>query len=174
MLSGAQLWECHDAALAVSKGIVRNEADCRDVAQEVLIKVWQKYNSFEGSDEDLLRIARRMATNASIDVLRRTAKQEAQQLELDLTDGGDELLSEQSAMGALLESPDDLLAVAQQKDAIMQAINELPMAQAVAYFMHANDRSFEEIAAHLDTSLVNARQLVSRAVSKLRWVADNY
>lgn len=174
MLSGDQLWSCHDAALAVSKGIVRNEADCRDVAQEILIKVWQKYNNFEGSDADLLRIARKMATNASIDVLRSTARQEAQTTELDLADGGDELLSEQSSVGLLLESPDDLLAAQQQREAIMQAVNDLPLAQSMAYFMHANDRSFEEIAAQLSTSLVNARQLVSRAVAKLRWVAENY
>jgi RNA polymerase sigma-70 factor (ECF subfamily) len=172
-LDSKQLWACHDAALAVSTGILPERADAQDVAQEVLVKVWQRYHDFTGSDDELLRIARRMATNASVDVLRRISRDIGRHLELEVTDAGDELLVEYS-VGTSLDSPEDILAAEQQKAAIMQAVNDLAPQQVAVYFMHANGASFSEIATRLGVSEDNSRQLLSRAIAKLRMVAENY
>lgn len=172
MLTDKKLWDCRDAAVKVARGIVKNDADAEDVAQMVLVKLWQKYHDFKGSDLSLLKIARRLATNQSIDMLRSNSRQQSQQLELDFTTA-DDTLGDSQAM-TLPESPDDILAAEEQKAAIQAAINDLPLPQVVAYFMYGDGRSFEEIAAYLKTNVTNARQLVSRANSELRWVADNY
>lgn len=172
-LTDTQLWACHDAALAVAQGILPEPADAKDVAQEILVKVWQKYHDFEGSEEVLGRIVRRMATNSAIDVLRKLARDSGRHVGIEVTDEGDALLVEYS-VGALLDSPEEILAAEQQKEAIMKALNGLSGSYVTAYFMHANDASFSEIAARLGISEENSRQLVSRAVAKLRRVAENY
>jgi RNA polymerase sigma-70 factor (ECF subfamily) len=172
-LSKDQLWACRDAAKAVAYNVLKHDADAEDIAQNVLVKMWQKYHNFQGSSDNLLRIAKRFATNESIDVLRANNRRQAQQLELDLTGDGDESIAD-SADIASLDSPDDVLEAEEQRAAIQKAINDLPITQVVAYFMAGDGRTFEEIAEHLKTTTANARQLVSRANSELRWVAENY
>lgn len=60
-------------------------------------------------------------------------------------------------------------AVAQAQPVLPEDITELPYDQRTAIEMrYGQDLSFEEIAKRLETSPSNARQLVSRAVRKLR------
>lgn len=67
------------------------------------------------------------------------------------------------------ETPEPVVSEAEETELKEISLASLPMSQKKAMEMrYRNELSFEQIAASLDTTPTNARQLVSRAIRSLR------
>jgi RNA polymerase sigma-70 factor, ECF subfamily len=151
-----RLYDDHAAALfAFVLNVTRNEADTRDVLQEVFIKLARHPESIaDVRDERGFLI--RLSHNAAIDLLRRRAVREKKrdQLALEFT-------------GALAASADpDTQAF---REALSLALGTLPTEQrAVVQLKLWGGLTFEEIAEALEIPLNTAASRYRYGLDKLR------
>ena len=151
-----RIYNDHAQALfAFLLNFTRNEADTRDLLQELFIKLAQR--------PDLLRDVReerpfliRLIHNLAIDLMRRRGTREKNY---------DQFAAEGTIIFALSSTPDEQSF----RDALSQALGDLPPDQrAVVHLKLWEGLTFEQIAAALDLSPNTAASRYRYGLDKLR------
>lgn len=127
---------------------VKNEAMASDIFQEVFMKLHRSKNLYKKQlpfKPWLFTITQ----NALVDEIRKTKKKEYSDIDLDTLEAANSTSSEFNNL--------------------VPVLSELSSTQKIAIEMrYIEDKTFEEIAATLNTSEANVRQIISRAVRNLK------
>ncbi len=130
-------------ATSVAYGIVRNQEDAREVAQDAFVRVWKHLNDFAGQASFSTWLYR-IVYNLSIDLLRRRSPGKAVELDdrTDLDGAPSELLP--------FRGESDPFATVDRSrlvDAMQKALDQLPpYHRAVIVLREVDGLSYEEIA----------------------------
>lgn len=151
-----RLYDEHAQALfAFLLNFTRDEADTRDVLQEVFVKLARQPNRLRGA-RDQRAFLLRLAHNAAIDSMRRRGAREKYQQRFGV---------EQISSFAETTSPDE----AAFRTALSAALGELPPEQrAVVHLKLWEGLTFEQIASALDVPINTAASRYRYGLDKLR------
>lgn len=147
-----------------------NTHDAEDVQQETLLKVMARLDQFSGAQtgprDDLHAWVSRIATNASIDVIRR--RREGKVFSLDHSSNfSDEPWAAQIPSGNA--NPEQGFLRQESRRLLASAISELPPdLRQVCLLMDVLNYSTQEVADHVGVSNVAVRLRLFRAHRKLR------
>jgi RNA polymerase sigma-70 factor, ECF subfamily len=150
--------------------VTGNTCDAEDVRQETLLKALSRLNQFVGNPtyagDDLHAWVSRIATNASIDVIRR--RREGKIFSLDQSAG----LSEESLAAQIRSthtSPEQDLLRQETRRILATAISELPAdLRQVCLLLDVLHYSTQEVSKKLGISNVAVRLRLFRAHRRLR------
>jgi len=157
-----ELVKLHQKAVyAVCWRICRNEDDAMDAAQETFLSAWRGLSSFRGEAAFSTWLTR-LATNASLDLLRKK-KHRAQELSVEnAEESGVQLVSEE-------ELPQERIERQEKNEEVQKALQELsPEHREVLVLREMREMSYEEIAESLGISVGTVRSRISRGREKLR------
>lgn len=151
-----RLYDEHGQALyAFLLNLTRNEADTRDLLQELFIKLVRQPRLLDGVRDERAFLLR-LAHNSAIDLTRRRGARER---------GQDRLAEELDAIFSPAGNPDEHAFRA----ALSQALKELPEEQrAVVHLKLWEGLTFEAVATMLDIPLNTAASRYRYALDKLR------
>lgn len=145
--------------------LVANSAEAEDIAQEVFLKAYERFEELRDSPTAGGWL-RRVATNLSLNHLSRYRSRWSFFSEMFSGKGEDEEMEVQFA------APDNLeqeLADADRHQLVEQALQKLPPAQRVPLVLyHLEGLRYEEIAAKLNVSLGKVKTDIFRAREALR------
>ena len=150
--------------------ITGNPADAEDVRQEALLKAMSRLAQFTGRREetrdDLRGWVSRIATNASIDLIRRRRDGKLFSLE-EPKGGGEETLG--SGVAAREENPEEQFARRERRNMMADAIMQLaPELRRVCLLRDVLQYSTQEVAKRLHISSMAVRLRLFRAHRKLQ------
>jgi RNA polymerase sigma-70 factor (ECF subfamily) len=142
-----------------------------DVAQEAFFRAWQRFDVLCGYDRPQAWLFR-VATNLALDQLRRR-----QPIGLSrLFAGREPAISDESDSGdtiPALMDPFDMERSLAERDLVNRALLRVPERQRAAVLLWAaHGLTCAEIAAALETTEVNARQMLSRGRARFREVYE--
>lgn len=151
-------------------GIVQNETEAEDLAQDVFIKVFEKIGTFKG-DSKFSTWLYRIATTTALDHLRSKKRKKRFGFLQSLSgDGGEE--KEQIAD---FHHPGISLDNKERAAVLFKAIEELPENQKAAYTLHKLEGlSYSDVSEVLNTSVSAVESLMSRANQNLRKSLEDY
>ncbi len=143
-----------------------DEADARDIAQEVMVKVWKNLDRFDenqGFKPWLFKIAR----NTAIDWLRRRRQIPFSQLASTDEEGNQKDFSENIADLELL--PDEIFAQSEVKEKFKQALGAVPLAEREILVLHLEEGlTFDEISKIVKRPLNTVKSIYRRSLFRLR------
>lgn len=141
-----------------------NPDDALDISQETFLKAWRTLGRFRG-ECGLGSWLYRIASNLSIDLLRKAKRRQAEKL-VYLDDPGED--------GRPMELPDvsgdpqALLERAETRRAVWECLDELPEEQKLILVLRdVNGLSYEEIGETLELELGTVKSRLFRARAKL-------
>ena len=151
-----RLYDDHGQALfAFLLNFTRNEADTRDVLQEVFIKLARQPELLDGVREERAFLLR-LSHNAAIDLIRRRGTREKNH---------EQLAAESANVFAPASDPDEQSF----REALALALGELPPDQRAVVHLKLWERlTFEAIAEALDIPLNTAASRYRYGLDKLR------
>jgi RNA polymerase sigma-70 factor, ECF subfamily len=151
-----RLYDGHAQALfAFLLNFTRNEADTRDVLQEIFLKLARQPALLDGVRDERAFLVR-LAHNAAIDLMRRRGTRQKNY---------DQFAAESLRLFEPAAAPDEQAF----RDALTAALGELPPDQrAVAHLKLWEGLTFEEIAAQLGIPPNTAASRFRYAIDKLR------
>lgn len=147
-----------------------NSEDAEDISQQALLKAWSRLDQFSGkpseTSDDFRAWISRIATNASIDMLRQ--RKEGKVVSLDEPKGvGDDTLG--SSIANHEENPEEGFARREMCRHLAHAIRRLPQDLRQACLLRdVLHYSTQEVAERLGISLVAVRLRLFRAHRQLR------
>lgn len=136
---------------------ITGDADlAADAVQEALLKAWRHRSEFRG-ESDLDTWIHRIALNSALELVRRRKRHVAEELDPE------------AVIAAPSESPErEYTEHALTKD-LTTAMQRLTTMERQAFLLkHVEGWRLEEIAESLNTNVNNAKQVLFRAVRKLR------
>lgn len=146
-------------------GILQNEEDAEDVAQDVFIQVFQSIAQFKG-DSKLSTWIYRITISKSLEFIRRKRSKKRFGFVSGLL--GNEYLLDQAGKkefyhpGVAMENR-ELSAI------LFRAINQLPENQRIAFILHKIEQiSYQEVAEVMQVSLSSVESLMFRARQNLQ------
>lgn len=141
-----------------------NDADAEDVVQETFLRGYQKLKGFR-SDSDFGTWIYRVGVNCALDVLAKRKVMVQQYRISDEIDSSDRVLQ----VADRAAGPERILLSREIEHRQQQVMAQLTPAEQAAFVLrHFEDRSTEEIGAILGIAPNAAKQVVFRAVQKLR------
>jgi RNA polymerase sigma-70 factor, ECF subfamily len=151
-----RLYDEHAQALfAFLLNYTRNEADTRDVLQELFIKIARRPDLVANIRDERAFLVR-LAANLAIDIMRRRGTRERHHADW---------LAETESIFAEGASPDEQSF----RDALSNALEELPAEQrAIVHLKLWEGMTFDAIAEALDISLNTAASRYRYGIDKLR------
>ena len=151
-------------------GIVQNETEAEDLAQDVFIKVFEKISTFKG-DSKFSTWLYRIATTTALDHLRSKKRKKRFGFLQSLTGiGGDE--KEQIPD---FHHPGVKLDNKERAAVLFKAIDALPENQKSAYMLHKLEGlSYRDVSEVLNTTVSAVESLMSRANQNLRKQLEEY
>jgi len=151
-------------------GIVQNETEAEDLAQDVFIKVFEKISTFKG-DSKFSTWLYRIATTTALDHLRSKKRKKRFGFLQSLTgSGGDE--KEQIPD---FHHPGVNLDNKERAAVLFKAIDALPENQKSAYMLHKLEGlSYRDVSEVLNTTVSAVESLMSRANQNLRKQLEEY
>jgi RNA polymerase sigma-70 factor (ECF subfamily) len=159
MLASSDLERLYDehaqALFAFLLNLTRNEADTRDLLQEVFVKLAKNPAALTGAREPRAFLLR-LAHNLAVDLMRRRGTRQRNY---------DQLAAESEGVFAVSRNPDEDAF----RRALAQALGELPADQrAVVHLKLWEGFTFEQIAAALDVPPNTAASRYRYGLDKLR------
>jgi RNA polymerase sigma-70 factor (ECF subfamily) len=150
-------------------GIVQNETEAEDLAQDVFIKVFEKISSFKG-DSRFSTWLYRIATTTALDHLRsKKRKKRFGFLQSISGDGGE------TVQVADFHHPGVNLDNKERAAVLFKAIEALPENQKAAYTLHKLEGlSYRDVSEVLNTTVSAVESLMSRANQNLRKELETY
>jgi RNA polymerase sigma-70 factor (ECF subfamily) len=150
--------------------LTRNPADAEDVRQDVFLKTMTRLEQFCGTPgedrDDLHAWVSRIATNASIDVIRKRRDGRVCSLE-EPTGAGEETLG--SNVAACEENPEERFARREMRKLMSDAITQLaPDLRQVCLLRDVLQYSTQEVAERVGISAMAVRLRLFRARRRLR------
>jgi RNA polymerase sigma-70 factor (ECF subfamily) len=152
---------------AIALGLVRDEQDAREIAQEAFLRVHKGLPEFHGGSSFFTWLYR-IVTNLSIDLMRKPSRREAElHFALEADDGESPLLPASDA------DPYDVVRRGQLSLRIQAALEQLPpYHRGVILMREVEGMSYEEMAEAMQVSkgtimsrLFHARKKLQRALS---------
>ena len=152
---------------AIALGLVRDEQDAREIAQEAFLRVHKGLPEFHGGSSFFTWLYR-IVTNLSIDLMRKPSRREAElHFALEADDGESPVLPASDA------DPYDVVHRGQLSLRIQAALEQLPpYHRGVILMREVEGLSYEEMAAAMQVSkgtimsrLFHARKKLQRALS---------
>jgi len=151
-------------------GIVQNETEAEDLAQDVFIKVFEKIGTFKG-DSKFSTWLYRIATTTALDHLRskKRKKRFGFLQSLSGTSGEEkEQIPDFNHPGVSLDNKE-------RAAVLFKAIEELPENQKTAYTLHKLEGlSYRDVSEVLNTTVSAVESLMSRANQNLRKQLEDY
>lgn len=150
-------------------GLVQNEEDAEECAQDVFIEIYRSVDKFRG-DSKLSTWIYRIATTKSLELIRKRKRQKRFAFLKSISgDQGEEVqLAGFNHPGVILEQKE-------HAQALFQAIAQLPENQRVAFTLHkVEGLPYQEICEVLDLSLSSVESLMFRARKNLQKLLKNY
>jgi RNA polymerase sigma-70 factor (ECF subfamily) len=151
-------------------GIVQNETEAEDLAQDVFIKVFEKVGTFKG-DSKFSTWLYRIATTTALDHLRskKRKKRFGFLQSLSGTSGEEkEQIPDFNHPGVSLDNKE-------RAAVLFKAIEELPENQKTAYTLHKLEGlSYRDVSEVLNTTVSAVESLMSRANQNLRKKFEEY
>jgi RNA polymerase sigma-70 factor, ECF subfamily len=153
---------------AIALGLVRDEQDAREIAQEAFLRVHKGLAQFHGGSSFFTWLYR-IVTNLSIDLMRKPSRREAElHFALESDDGESPLLP-----AAADADPFDVVRRGQISTRIQDALAQLPpYHRGVILMREVEGMSYEEMAEAMQVSkgtimsrLFHARKKLQRALS---------
>ena len=144
-------------------GIVQNETEAEDLAQDVFIKVFEKISTFKG-DSKFSTWLYRIATTTALDHLRSKKRKKRFGFLKSLGGDGDEKDSIPD-----FHNPGVSLDNKERAAVLFKAIDSLPENQKTAYTLHKLEGlSYRDVSEVLNTTVSAVESLMSRANQNLR------
>lgn len=152
---------------AIALGLVRDEQDAREIAQEAFLRVHKGLAQFHGGSSFFTWLYR-IVTNLSIDLMRKPSRREAElHFALEADEGESPLLPASDA------DPYDVVRRGQLSLRIQNALEQLPpYHRGVILMREVEGMSYEEMAEAMQVSkgtimsrLFHARKKLQRALS---------
>jgi RNA polymerase sigma-70 factor (ECF subfamily) len=152
---------------AIALGLVRDEQDAREIAQEAFLRVHKGLPQFHGGSSFFTWLYR-IVTNLSIDLMRKPSRREAElHFALEADEGESPLLPASDA------DPFDVVRRGQLSLRIQNALEQLPpYHRGVILMREVEGMSYEEMAEAMQVSkgtimsrLFHARKKLQRALS---------
>jgi RNA polymerase sigma-70 factor (ECF subfamily) len=132
--------------VAVAVGMVQNQDDALEIAQEAFIKAYQSLDKFKG-ESSFYTWLYRIVVNRAIDFRRRERRAPTVPLERPAGGGGDTAPYEELVKEERLTDPDRQAQAHEIRDRVSEAINELtPDHRAVILLREVEGLSYEEIS----------------------------
>jgi RNA polymerase sigma-70 factor (ECF subfamily) len=151
-------------------GIVQNETEAEDLAQDVFIKVFEKIGTFKG-DSKFSTWLYRIATTTALDHLRsKKRKKRFGFLQSLAGSSGDEKeqIPDFNHPGVSLDNKE-------RAAVLFKAIEALPENQKSAYMLHKLEGlSYRDVSEVLNTTVSAVESLMSRANQNLRKQLEEY
>jgi RNA polymerase sigma-70 factor (ECF subfamily) len=146
--------------------LIRDGADAEDMAQETFLKVYTNLHQYQGA-ASLKTWIFRIATNLAMDWHR--ARQRAPKL-VRLDDPARNRTAKESSAGPL-----DVAEVAEQQNALTEALHRLPLQQRAALVLKVTEgMKYEEIARVLDTTENSVKSSIHLARKKVAEFMKGY
>ncbi len=144
-------------------GLLQNEEDAEECAQDVFIEVYRSVNSFRGESK-LSTWIYRIATTKSLEVIRKRKRLKRFAFLKSISgDQGDDV------QVAGFDHPGVLLEQKENAQALFQAIGQLPESQRVAFTLHkVEGLPYQEICEVMELSLSSVESLMFRARKNLQ------
>jgi len=150
-------------------GIVQNETEAEDLAQDVFIKVFEKISTFKG-DSKFSTWLYRIATTTALDHLRSKKRKKRFGFFQSLGGGNDEKDSIPD-----FHHPGVSLDNKERATVLFKAIESLPENQKTAYTLHKLEGlSYRDVSEVLNTTVSAVESLMSRANQNLRKELEEY
>ncbi|MFY9150452.1 MAG: sigma-70 family RNA polymerase sigma factor [Prolixibacteraceae bacterium] len=147
-------------------GIVHNNTDAEDIAQDVFLEVFRTAQNFRG-DSKISTWLYRIATNRSLNFIRNNKRKGFFQSIEDAFTGGHHRNKEISENRD--DQPDQNITGQQRKDMLYQAIDKLPEKQRVAFTLNKYEElPYQQIAEVMEVSLASVESLIHRAKKNLQ------
>ena len=147
-------------------GIVHNQADAEDLAQDVFLEIFRTAEKFRG-DSKLSTWLYRIATNRSLNLIRNNKRKRFFQSIEDTFTGGRNRNSEISENRG--DQPDQNMADQQRSDLLHRAIDRLPEMQRIAFTLNKYEElPYQQIAEIMEISLASVESLIHRAKKNLQ------
>lgn len=147
-------------------GLVHNNEDAEDIAQDVFIEVHRSISNFR-ADSKISTWLYRIAVNRSLNFIRDNKRRKMAQSIEDAFSLGKEKLT--NIYPGQTESPDAEFENSERADILHKAIDSLPKNQRVAFTLNKyDDLSYKEIAAVMETSISSVESLIHRAKKNLQ------
>jgi len=147
-------------------GIVHNQSDAEDLAQEVFLEVFRKADQFRG-DARLSTWLYRIAVNRSLNFMRANRKKRFWQSLEETFSGGRNHSREISENRN--DQPDNEIKDQQRRDMLHKAIDNLPERQRIAFTLNKyEDLSYQQVAEIMELSLASVESLIHRAKKNLQ------
>jgi RNA polymerase sigma-70 factor (ECF subfamily) len=152
---------------AIALGLVRDEQDAREIAQEAFLRVHKGLPQFHGGSSFFTWLYR-IVTNLSIDLMRKPSRREAElHFALEVDDADSPVLQAEGA------DPYDVVRRGQLSERIGRALEQLPpYHRGVILMREIEGMSYEEMAEAMQVSkgtimsrLFHARKKLQRALA---------
>ena len=151
-------------------GIVQNETEAEDLAQDVFIKVFEKIGTFKG-DSKFSTWLYRIATTTALDYLRSRKRKKRSGFLQSLGGGG----NEEKDQIPDFHHPGVSLDNKERAAVLFKAIDDLPDNQKAAYTLHKLEGlSYRDVSEVLNTTVSAVESLMSRANQNLRRQLEEY
>jgi RNA polymerase sigma-70 factor (ECF subfamily) len=147
-------------------GIVHNQSDAEDLAQDVFLEIFRSAENFRG-DAKLSTWLYRIATNRSLNLIRNNKRKRFFQSIEETFTGGRNHTSEISENRA--DQPDQNITDQQRSDLLHRAIDRLPEKQRIAFTLNKYEElPYQQIAEIMEISLASVESLIHRAKKNLQ------
>ncbi len=148
----------HEQAMyRLARRVLDRPEDAEDALQEALVAAWRQLPAFRG-DATFATWLYRIVTTRCLNLARSRARRPTRTLDRDTAD----------SLPSRLPTPEQLAATGSEREALNQALADLPVDQRVCWVLRENDGlGYEEIAAMTGTSLDAVRGRIHRARSNL-------
>lgn len=146
-------------------GVLRNEKDAEDAAQEVFLKIYTSLPQYE--NQGFKTWVTRIAVNHAIDLKRKKVRRH-EEMNVEYEDAN------HTPPGETVEY---LVLKREKKQLIRKRLDELPMNyREVVEGFYINERTYEELASELDVKVktVEVRLYRARQWMKKHWKEDDF
>jgi RNA polymerase sigma factor (sigma-70 family) len=160
-----------DHVFNTALGMLQQEADAEDVAQEVFIQVYQSIGGFKGNAK-LSTWLYRITINKSLELLRNRKRKKRFAFIQSLTDdAGAEVKTKYPSF----DHPGVRLENKERAAILFSAIEQLPEKQKIAFLLSKTEQlSYEQISEVMGQSLPAIESLLFRAKQNLQRILANY
>lgn len=145
-------------------GIVQNEEDAEDIAQDVFVQVFQSISSFKG-DSKFSTWLYRITVTKSLDHERRKKRKKRFAFIRSIFGEGSEVIVNPPDFihpGVLLDRKEDAAA-------LFSVLNKLPENQKIAFTLHKLEGlSYQEVSEVMNTTVSSVESLMHRAKTNLK------
>ncbi|MFT6054022.1 MAG: RNA polymerase sigma-70 factor (ECF subfamily) [Roseivirga sp.] len=151
-------------------GILQNEVEAEEIAQDVFVEVHRSIEKFRG-DSKLSTWIYRIATTKSLELIRKNKRQKRFAFMQSLSGKKEE----KSIDPAVFEHPGILMEQKENAAALFKAIAQLPESQKVAFTLHKLEGlPYQEISEIMGTSISSVESMMFRARKNLQTSLKNF